>query len=103
MTKVRNIEKAGGSLAVIIDDKDHEDVKNLIMSDDGTGAGITIPSMMISKSDGEILKNFLMKQNSKLTSKASLSAEFLIHNPENKVEWNLWYTSINDKALDFIK
>jgi hypothetical protein len=73
------------------------------MSDDGSGAGITIPSMIISKSDGAILKEFLMKQNSSLTVKASLSAEFLIHNPDNKVQWNLWYTSSNDRALDFIK
>lgn len=49
--KVRNVEKAGGSLAVIIDDS-NADVKDLIMSDDGTGTGIRIPSMMISKKDG---------------------------------------------------
>jgi hypothetical protein len=48
VTKVRNIEKAGGSLAVIIDDT-NMNVKDIIMSDDGTGAGIRIPSMLISK------------------------------------------------------
>lgn len=34
---------------------------------------------------------------------ASLSAEFIMENPDNTVEWSLWYTSSNDKALDFIK
>lgn len=29
------------------------------MSDDGTGAGIRIPSMLISKQDGDILMEFL--------------------------------------------
>jgi hypothetical protein len=29
------------------------------MSDDGTGAGITIPAMLISRKDGELLKKFL--------------------------------------------
>jgi len=58
VTKVRNIEKAGGSLAVIIDDSNNN-VRDIIMSDDGTGAGIRIPSMLISKKDGQILKNFL--------------------------------------------
>lgn len=58
VTKVRNIEKAGGSLAVIIDDSD-TDIRDIIMSDDGTGAGIRIPSMLISKKDGKILKDFL--------------------------------------------
>jgi len=58
VTKVRNIEKAGGSLAVIIDDSNNN-VRDIIMSDDGSGAGIRIPSMLISKRDGTILKNFL--------------------------------------------
>jgi extracellular elastinolytic metalloproteinase len=51
VTKVRNIEKAGGSLAVIIDNT-NEDVKNVIMSDDGTGTGIRIPAMLIGKKEG---------------------------------------------------
>lgn len=51
VTKVRNIQKAGGSLAVIIDDL-NEDVDNVIMSDDGTGTGIRIPAMIIGRKDG---------------------------------------------------
>ena len=67
MTKVRNIEKAGGSLAVIIDDE-NEDVKHVIMSDDGTGTGIRIPAMIIGKKDGQILKDFLTKEKEELSS-----------------------------------
>lgn len=52
VTKVRNVEKAGGSLAVIIDDSGTTDIKSIIMSDDGTGTGIRIPAMLISKKDG---------------------------------------------------
>ena len=26
-----------------------------------------------------------------------------MNNPDNTVEWSLWYTSSNDRALDFIK
>lgn len=51
VTKVRNIEKAGGSLAVIIDDQ-QEDIQKVIMSDDGTGTGIRIPAMIIGRKDG---------------------------------------------------
>ena len=57
---MRNIEKAGGSLAVIIDDT-QEDIAKVIMSDDGTGSGIRIPAMIIGKKDGQILKDFLTK------------------------------------------
>lgn len=73
------------------------------MSDDGTGAGIRIPSMIISKKDGQILKNFLKTASAEVAAQASLSAEFVMSNPDNTVEWSLWYTSSNDRALDFIK
>lgn len=43
---------------MIIDDSSN-DIRDIIMSDDGTGAGIRIPSMLISKKDGKILKDFL--------------------------------------------
>ena len=51
VTKVRNIEDAGGSLAIIIDTIT-EDIENVIMVDDGNGNGIRIPSMLITKKDG---------------------------------------------------
>jgi len=57
VTKVRNIAHAGGSLAIIIDNK-NENISNVIMSDDGTGAGIRIPSVLIGNRDGNKLKNW---------------------------------------------
>jgi len=30
-------------------------------------------------------------------------AEFIMNKPDNRVEYDLWYTSSNDKALDFIQ
>jgi tRNA A37 threonylcarbamoyladenosine synthetase subunit TsaC/SUA5/YrdC len=102
VTKVRNIEKAGGSLAVIIDDS-YENVRDIIMSDDGTGAGIRIPSMLIGRKDGEKLKKFLSTASANVSAQASLAAEFVMNNPDNTVEWALWYTSSNDRALDFVK
>ena len=48
VTKVRNIERQGVKLAIIGDARD-EDSENLIMSDDGTGHSINIPSFIIRK------------------------------------------------------
>ena len=59
-TKVRNIAQAGGALALVIDNK-NENVNNVIMSDDGTGAGLRIPAMMVGKKDGEILKDYFLR------------------------------------------
>jgi hypothetical protein len=49
--KVRNMEDAGAGVAIVMDHT-NEDTERLVMVDDGTGAGIRIPSMIISKKDG---------------------------------------------------
>ena len=95
--KVRNVERAGGSLAVIIDNH-YEDIQNVILPDDGTGMGIRIPSMIIGQSDGQIIMDYV-----KESKDATLSAEFVVDNPENTVDIELWFSSYNNQALDFIK
>jgi hypothetical protein len=55
----RNVEKSGGALALIIDTQS-ENVSSVILSDDGTGAGIEIPSMLINAKQGQLLKNYLL-------------------------------------------
>ena len=49
--KIWNIERVGGKVGIVVDDK-IEDVQYVIMSDDGTGSGIRIPSMLVGRSDG---------------------------------------------------
>jgi len=83
-TKVRNAERAGASLVVVIDDR-QEDITDVIMGDDGTGMGIRIPSMLIGKQSGKILKDFAVTSD----SKATLSAEFSLANPHNYSEVEL--------------
>jgi hypothetical protein len=58
--KIRNMENIGVSVGIIIDDSD-EDIENVIMSDDGTGGGIRIPSMLLGKTDGKKLIDFLKR------------------------------------------
>jgi len=57
VTKVRNVAFTGGKLAVIID-SDNENITKVIMSDDGTGAGIRIPSVLIGRRDGKKIKTW---------------------------------------------
>lgn len=56
--KVRNMEDAGAAVGIVVDFF-NEDVEGVVMSDDGTGAGIRIPSMLIGKADGEKLIDFM--------------------------------------------
>jgi hypothetical protein len=44
---------------VVIVDNTNEDVDRVIMSDDTTGTGIKIPSMLIGKADGMKIKSFI--------------------------------------------
>jgi hypothetical protein len=98
VTKVRNAERAGASLVVVIDDRE-ENITNVIMGDDGTGMGIRIPAMLIGKDSGKILKDYAVTSD----SKATLSAEFTIKNPHNYSDVEFWYSSNNILALDFLK
>jgi len=54
------MESIGVAVAILVDDKE-EDVDNVIMSDDGTGGGIRIPSMLVGKTDGKKLIDFLKR------------------------------------------
>ena len=55
--KVRNMENSGAAVGIIFDNKE-ESPEVVIMSDDGTGGGLRIPSMLISRNDGKKLVDF---------------------------------------------
>lgn len=92
VTKVRNIEKLGVHLALISDDKS-EDSENLIMSDDGSGSTINIPSFIIRKRDATLIKETLSKQNA---SSVYVRAGLEIAHPDNRVEYEFWYSTVLD-------
>lgn len=92
VTKVRNIEKLGVKLAIIIDDRE-EYSENLIMADDGTGHSINIPSFIIRKKDGNIIKDTIINNPTKTVY---LKAELEIIHPDNRVEYELWYSTLLD-------
>jgi hypothetical protein len=101
VTKVRNMEEAGVAVALIVDDS-NEDVDDIVMSDDGTGAGVRIPSLLISKSDGAKIIDFLKTASDLELQQISIVADFEIKRPDNRVEYDIWYSSSNEIALDFI-
>ena len=55
VTKVRNVEKAGANVAIIGDNK-AESSEVFIMSDDGSGHSINIPSFLIRKDAADAFK-----------------------------------------------
>lgn len=101
MKKVRNLENIGVAVVIVVDDTE-EDVENIIMSDDGTGGGIRIPSMLIGKNDGKKLIDFVKRGSDQELDQTAIMAGFEMEKPDNRVEYDVWFTSSNDRALDFI-
>lgn len=63
--KVRNIEEAGAAMAIIIDNNKDDNITRIVMTDDGSGAGIRIPSMLISYEDGQSFIDFFTNATKK--------------------------------------
>lgn len=97
------MENIGVAVGIVIDDK-AETVENVLMSDDGTGGGIRIPSMLIAKPDGSKLLNWF--NNASVADKLQLvlMAEFVLpKEADNKVSFDFWLTSSSNRALDFLE
>jgi len=73
--KVRNLENIGVAVVIIVDATE-EDVEHIVMSDDGTGGGIRIPSMLIGKTDGRKLIDFVKKGSQQELDQIAILAEF---------------------------
>lgn len=99
--KVKNIEDYGIKLAIIADDRD-EYTENLIMADDGNGHSITIPSFIINKKDADKIKEYL-KMNDTNSNNVVIKASLEIAHPSNKVEYEMFYSSVVDLEHYFIE
>lgn len=102
--KARNIQMAGGKVALIINN-DNTDPKNIIMSDDGTGSDITIPLVLISKADGQILKDYYAKNkhNPEALKKLVLDVDFQIEHFSNTALVEFFLNSESEEIYKVIK
>ena len=63
------------------------------MSDDGSGAGLRIPSMMISKKDGDKILKFMNEATLEELESIRMTASFDMKRPDNRVEYDVWFSS----------
>ena len=99
--KVRNMENFGISTAIIVDNRP-EMVDEILMSDDGTGGGIRIPSMLIGENDGKKLIEWYKKASDDERKSLVLMCEFVMPEHQN-VNVDFWFTSSSDRAIDFLE
>lgn len=100
--KVRNAEHGGSKLAVIVDEKNDENIKYISMLNDGTGNGIVIPSVLINKDPGNIIIDFLTDNEDSVAKNVKFMINFNMNHPDNHVEYHLLLSTYQDRALDFI-
>ena len=101
--KVRNIEEAGGHVAIIINDKD-ENVEEMFLADDGHEGDISIPAILISQTDGDKLIKYYerFKDNKEEIKKIRFEIKFDIENKNNVVNFDIWYTPDIEKVYTFL-
>lgn len=105
--KSKNVQQLGGALALIVNNEPNRDPEDVIMIDDGTGNNIVIPTILISKEDGDNLKKAIKETDQNLMPGQKreyvvLIVNFEMENPDNRVEYDIWYTSGDKNALTFI-
>ena len=101
--KVKNIEKSGGHLAIIIN-KNDENIGGIFMNDDGVGYDISIPAVLISNSDGKKLVTYYLEHanNHEDIKEIKLEVKFENENLDNSVKYDLWYSPDQDNAYTFL-
>jgi hypothetical protein len=100
VTKVQNVENAGGHVALIIDNKS-EDVETIVMADDGKGKDITIPGVLISLEDGNIITEYI-KNNLDRAKDIIVEVDFEMEHPSNIVKYDLYTSADNDAVYKLI-
>jgi hypothetical protein len=76
--KARNVQKAGGHVALIINNEANVKPETVLMVDDGTGSDILIPAILISREDGEKIKQYMRENRGNKDSKVVMDVEFEI-------------------------
>jgi hypothetical protein len=77
VSKVRNVQNIGGRIALIVNNND-EDVESIVMADDESGSDIYIQAALISKQDGEKIKQFMKdnKHDTAMLSRLIMAIEY---------------------------
>ena len=95
--KAINIEGALAHAAIIINNEPGQLVEDIIMADDGRGMDIQIPSVLITKEDGDKLINYYKAHHDE-KNKIVLEIDFDIEHKNNSVNYTIWYTPDQESA-----
>ena len=89
--KARNAQNAGASMLLLINNRE-EDIKNVLLEDDGSGNDIRIPIGLISLANGRIMENYI-KNNPK--SRVMVEINFRQKKEKKKLNLNYFLVLLN--------
>jgi len=100
--KVKNVEAIGGRVAIIINNVEGD--LNVIMIDDGTGSDLTIPGVLIKKSDGDLIRKFVKENvnNSEIIEDIVLNINFEME-MKNQTKIEFFYSADQLKVYELLK
>ena len=77
----------------------------MFLADDGREGDISIPAILISKSDGEKIINYYLmhSDNKEEINKIRFEIRFDIENKNNTVNYDIWYTPDTENVYTFLK
>ena len=96
--KARNAQNAGASMLLLINNNE-QDIKDVLLEDDGSGSDIKIPVGLISLSNGRIMQNYI-ENNPK--SRIMVEINFQKREAKKKIEFKLFFSSSELKAYELI-
>ena len=91
-------------MAIIINDKD-EKVEDMFLADDGHEGDLSIPAILISRTDGDKIINYYMmhKDSKEDIKKIRFEIKFDIENKNKIVNYDIWYTPDLENVYTFLK
>jgi hypothetical protein len=102
--KALNVQLRGGSAMLIVDDDNNLDNNDKFNILDLRGNSIKIPSLIIPRNYGDIIKNYIYEQkNLKEKEPVIVSIKFSAYNPDGSIELNLFMSSDDINAIYFFK
>ena len=95
--KARNAQNAGASMLLLINEND--DIKNVLLEDDGSGNDIKIPIGLISLTNGRIMQDYIENEPK---SRIMVEINFQEKISKKKIEFKFFFSSSELKAYELI-
>lgn len=98
VTKTQNAQLAGANLLIVVDNKIDTDYSTYVMSDDGHGLEINIPTILVHMKFGEKIREFAATNQS-----VTISVTFDDPPQNDQVDLEIWLTNTNNASIIFLQ